>query len=148
MGSSLCENGGWRYSSFCPTWVQKTWLPALLPSISRHASISLSLGYQELQCSFTNFTFPHYCNCSARYCNFKSAVSDNKSTEVWNLLSHLSHCGLDVLHITSGIWLLPCLSSLQIHLSWLPPMETGEEEHQGGKNHRVLCSRCHANTKY
>lgn len=56
------------------------------------------------------FTFPHYCNCSAQCCNLKSAASDNKSTEVWNLLSHLLHCGIDALHITSGIWLLPCLS--------------------------------------
>lgn len=83
------------------------------------------------------FTFPHYCNCSARYCNLKSAASDHKSTEVWNLLSHLLHCGTDVLHIASGIWLLPCLSSLLRHLSSSPPTETGEQEHQGGK--KVVC---------
>lgn len=83
------------------------------------------------------FMSPHYSNCSAQHCNLKSAASDNKSSEVWNLLSHLLRCSLDAHQITSGIWQLPCLSCLLIHLSQSPPMETREKEHQGEK--MVVC---------
>ena len=95
-------------------------MPACSVVFHFKTNISLSIGCHELQCSFTSKIYTHLI-----------IVIVQLSTVMWNLqlliikalehlLSHLLHNGIDMLHITSGIWLLPCLSSLLIHLSPLP----------------------------